>query len=231
MTATSAPDPLLRRRRIGVLGGMFDPVHFGHLQAARLARERCGLDEVRLVPCGQPVHRPAAVTPAAERCAMVALAAAAEPWLLLDSRECDSDAPSRTWTTLQSLQAELPDCDLYCILGMDAFLSLPSWYRWRELFDLAHLVVIRRPESGGSTEEPGEELAAACAGRWVQPGEPMPAVPAGAVILVPQASRPLSSTEVREALRQGREVGALLPAAVANYIHAQHLYQQNGVRI
>jgi len=208
-----------------MLGGMFDPVHLGHLQAARLARECCGLDEVRLVPCGQPVHRPAAVTPAADRCAMVALAAAAEPWLQLDSRECDSDAPSRTWTTLQSLKTELPDCDLYCILGMDAFLSLPSWYRWRELFDLAHLVVIRRPEAGRGSEEPGEELAAACEGRWVQAGDAMPEAPAGAVILVPQASRPLSSTEIRAALRQGGEVGALLPAAVADYIRARHLYQ------
>lgn len=214
-----------RRRRVGVLGGMFDPVHLGHLQAATLSRECCDLDDVLLVPCGQPVHRAATLTPADQRCAMLELAIADQPWLHVDRRECDSAGPSWTFTTLTALKDEQPDIVLYWILGMDAFLSLPSWYRWRELFELAHFIVIRRPDAGAAAPEPGDELAAACAGRWVLEQHKVPDAVAGSVFVVPQASRALSSTQVREALQQGKPVDGLLPPAVAAYIRTQHLYQ------
>ena len=218
-----------QHRRVGVLGGMFDPVHCGHLQAAELARDWCSLDEVRLVPCGQPVHRAAASTPAGHRCAMLDLAIAERPWLRVDRRECDSPEPSRTWATLQSLKAEQPQSALYFILGMDAFLSLPGWYRWRELFDLAHLVVIRRPEAAGeATEVSGLDpaLAAACEGRWVYERSAAPCkADAGSVFVVPESSRNLSSTQVREVLLRGESATALLPPGVAEYIRTNHLYQ------
>lgn len=212
-------------RRTGVMGGMFDPVHVGHLQAAAAARSYCQLDEVLLVPCGTPVHRVPALTPSAQRCDMLRIAMKAESWLSLDTRECDSVAPSRTRDTLEALRQDRPNEQLYFILGVDAFLTLSSWYRWREIFGLAHLIVVARP---------GFELALGAVNPELQQEFVKRAVPAdtrqapektGRIFMATVPTPELSSSHVRKLLREGKPVTAYLPPGVAEYIESNHLYR------
>lgn len=221
-------------RRTGVLGGMFDPVHLGHLEAARAGRERCRLDRVVLLPCGNPVHRSDALTPALQRCEMLALAVQDESWLSIDDRECRSPSPSRTRDTLAALASELPEESLYFILGMDAFLTLPSWYRWLEIFEFAHLVVVTRqghdlPTSAGSDALRREWLerlvpAGQMAGQMDVPEK------TGRIHLAGLPTPALSSSQVRELLQQGLSAAHCLPRGVANYIETRNLYR-HGVAI
>lgn len=208
----------------GVMGGMFDPVHRGHLQAAAAARAACGLSQVLLVPCGNPVHRGAAFTPAAHRCAMLRLGMAGEPWLQLDTRECDSAAPSRTVDTLRALKAERPDETLCFILGLDAFLSLGSWYHWREIFTLAHLIVITRP--GYQLPAADGTVLAELSARRCDDAAALAETTAGRILLLEAATPPLSSSQVRASLQAGASVAELLPPGVAAYIDAYRLYRQ-----
>lgn len=212
---------------IGVMGGMFDPVHLGHLQAAAAARAACGLERVLLLPCGNPVHRSAAFTPAQQRCAMLRLAMAGEPWLQLDTRECDSSAPSRTYDTLLALKTEHPSGTLCFILGLDAFLALASWYRWRELFTLAQLVVITRPgyRLPPATATDDAVLAELAARRCDDPAA-LAGSRAGRILLLEAATPPLSSSQVRARLQAGQPVADLLPPGVAAYIAEHRLYRQ-----
>ena len=127
------------------MGGMFDPVHEGHMQLAERARAHCGLDAVKLIPVGTAVHRDQPVAAAEQRIAMLELAAASRPWLQVDPRECRSAAPSYTFDTATALHAEHPDARLFLLLGLDAFLAFDSWHRWQELLGIVHLLVAVRP--------------------------------------------------------------------------------------
>lgn len=226
----------------GVMGGMFDPVHSGHLQAAAAARARCGLQQVLLLPCGNPVHRGAAFTAAAHRCAMLRLATQDEPWLQVDTRECDSAEPSRSYNSLLALKQERPHETLCFIVGLDAFLSLAGWYRWREIFDLAHVVVITRPgyclpevtgaQADATTDanangmlarnEVLEELAA----RRCESAAALADSPAGRILVLEASTPALSSSQLRAHLQAVEPVTGLLPPAVASYIDEHHLYRQ-----
>lgn len=210
----------------GVMGGMFDPVHLGHLQAAAAAQRACRLERVLLLPCGNPVHRGKAFTNAPHRCAMLRLAIADLPWLQLDTRECDSAAPSRTYDTLLGLKAARPDETLCFILGLDAFLALDSWYRWRELFTLAHFVVITRPGYvlPGDAAGAGGVMAELRARRCAAPAE-LAADAAGRILLLEAATPPLSSSRVRALVQAGEDVAGLLPPQVAAYIEEHRLYR------
>lgn len=221
--ATCVPEaaPLLT----GVMGGMFDPVHLGHLQAAAAARASCALERVLLLPCGNPVHREAALTPALHRCAMLRLAMRDMPWLQLDTRECDSKAPSRTYDSLLELQAERPGEILCFMLGLDAFLTLASWYRWRELFTLAHLVVMTRPGYSMSAAGPADEVLAELALRRCDDARALRAERAGRILLLEAATPGLSSSQIRTLLQSGQSVAGLLPPGVAEYIKEHRLYR------
>lgn len=212
----------LGARRIGLLGGTFNPVHIGHLRAALEVVEFLRLDELRLVPSARPPHRETPQVSAEQRLAMVALAVADEPALSVDDRELRRDKPSYTVDTLESLRAELAaDDQVFLLLGWDAFCGLPSWLRWQELLDHCHLLVLQRPDADSEAPEALRDLLAA---RSVS--DPLAlAGPGGQISFIWQNPLAISATQIRQLLAAGRSVRFLLPDAVLAYIHAHGLYR------
>ncbi|MDG1583101.1 nicotinate-nucleotide adenylyltransferase [Pseudomonas sp. GOM6] len=208
-------------RRIGILGGTFNPVHIGHLRAALEVAEYMGLDELRLIPSARPPHREAPLVSAEQRLAMVELAVAGEVQLRVDDRELQRDKPSFTYDTLESVRGELSTEDqLFLLLGWDAFCGLPSWYRWQELLEHCHILVLQRPDADS---EPPEALRDLLAAR--SENDPLSlAGPGGQISFIWQTPLAVSATQVRQLLAQGRSVRYLVPDAVLAYIQAQGLY-------
>ena len=213
------------------MGGMFDPVHEGHLQLALQVKQRCELDEVLLVPCGSPVHRPKAIASAEARIAMLELACRDKQWLHVDSRECLSISPSYTYTTLSGIHSERPDSILHLLLGLDAFLSLPTWYRWLSLFDLAHIVVVSRPGYALSEAQLEPVLRHELERRKTTNIEDCKHSSAGKILVMDVPTAAISSTQIRDMLRSGRDASAYLNKDVGTYIRTHKLYQQQGDHI
>lgn len=215
MTLARAISPL------ALLGGTFDPIHFGHLRTALEVREALGLDEVRFTPCRQPPHRVAVASPEA-RVKMLELALAGAADFVLDTRELRRPGPSWMIDTLAALRAELGAATPLClILGHDAFLGLPGWHRWRELPDLSHLVVMTR--LGAKPQWP-EELATHLNGRVVDGPDRLRAAPCGSVRFQPVTALDISASRIRVLLRTGRSARYLLPDAVLDFIQSSGLY-------
>ncbi len=208
---------------VGILGGTFDPVHYGHLRPALEVLELLALAEVRLLPCGVPPHRGAPAATPAQRRAMLELALEEQAGLRLDTRELERPGPSYMVDTLGSLREELPDTPLCLLLGVDAFLGLTRWHRWEELFNLAHLVVMHRP--GWAFAAADATLAALLAERRVDSHAALAAHPAGAVLLQPVTQLDISATAIRAQIAAGRSPRYLLPDGVWDYIRAQGLYR------
>jgi nicotinate-nucleotide adenylyltransferase len=207
------------------MGGMFDPVHEGHMELARQVKQLCQLDEVLFVPCGSPVHRPRAIAIPAARIAMLELAVRGTEWLHVDPRESLSNAPSYTYNTLSAIRAEQPAAILHLLLGLDAFLLFTTWYKWREIFDLAHIVVVARPGYALSTEVLDPELCDELAKREAHSLEDCRQTPAGKILLLNIPTPAISSTEIREMLQEKRDISQYLNKDVAAFIHTYQLYQ------
>jgi len=132
-------------RPMGIFGGTFDPIHYGHLRSAFEMLQALRFDEVRFIPCGDPPHRGVTFADAELRFRMVDVAIAGQDGFVSDDRELRRDGLSYSIDTLISLREEFPERSLGLIVGMDAFLGLPQWYRWDEILDFAHIVVAHRP--------------------------------------------------------------------------------------
>lgn len=210
---------------LGIFGGTFDPIHFGHLRAAFEMTELLGLERVLFVPAADPPHRGTPLADAATRLAMVRAALEDEDAFELDDRELKRPGPSYTVLTLQELRREHGSRPLVLLLGMDAFLGLPTWHRWRELLGLAHIAVAHRPGAElPSTGELGHLLDSARAGGR----EEIAAVPAGRIFVHPGTQLDISSTDLREALRAGRDPRYLMPEPVRRMINATGIYARQG---
>lgn len=207
---------------IGILGGTFDPVHIGHLRPAIEAQEALGLAEVRLIPNHIPPHRANPFCSSEQRLAMVRLAAAENPGFVVDERELERNKPSYTIDTLIELRQALPDTPLCFLMGMDALLGLPSWHRWRELLDYAHLVVSTRPGWHPDYPAPIAELLARHQSREAAD---LHRHRHGCIWLADNQPIELSATGLRALLAAGRDPRYLLPAPVADYIRQHGLYQ------
>ena len=220
MARRSAPS-CIGARRIGLLGGTFNPVHIGHLRGALEVVEFMALDELRLIPSARPPHREAPQASAEQRLAMVELAVAGEPRLTVDDRELKRNKLSFTYDTLLSVRGELAAKDqLFLLLGWDAFCGLPTWHRWQELLEFCHILVLQRPDADS---EPPEALRDLLAARSVN--DPLSLCgPGGQISFIWQTPLAVSATQVRQLLAQGRSVRYLVPDAVLAYIHAQGLY-------
>lgn len=217
--------PEIDGRPIGILGGTFDPIHYGHLRLAEEARARLGLQQILLIPAGQPAHRRPPVAAGRHRLAMVRLAVEGNPSLEVDTAEIDSLQPSYTVPTLERLRAGVGmQRSLVLVLGADAFLGLPSWHRWRELFGLAHLAVATRPGHDLDAGAMPADLAGEFGQRLAPGREALAASAAGRVL--PFAITPLdiSATVIRQTLAAGGSVRYLLPDATLDYIHQHSLY-------
>lgn len=213
---------------LGILGGTFDPVHYGHLGFAQDAMRALALDQVRLVPAGQPPHRIPPVASPAHRLAMTRLGCAEFPGLAVDDREILRQGPSYTVDTLQSFRHENPDMPLALLLGADAARGLAGWHQWQRLFSLAHLVIAERP---GAPLEAGS-LEPALRDEWQRrstgDASALEHAVAGAIVRVPITPREISSTALRELLARGGAPAVppgLLPPAVLAYIDRNQLYR------
>ena len=189
-------------RRVGLLGGTFDPPHLGHLVVAECARVELALDEVRLLVAGDPWMK-STTSPPEHRVGMVAAAVADDPYLAVDDREVHRVGPTYTADTLAELRAELPDVEWFFILGEDAADGLPQWERVEEAFALARFVVVTRP--GHSPPDPNQ-----------LPG-PIDHLE------VPQLE--VSSTGLRRRFARGQATRYLVPVAVDRYVRDHRLYR------
>jgi nicotinate-nucleotide adenylyltransferase len=211
---------------IGIYGGTFDPVHYGHLRTALEVQEAAGLDEVRFIPCREPPHRQAPEASPEQRLNMLELALSnGEPGFRLDTRELDRPGPSYMVDTLASLRREIGSRPLCLIVGLDAFHGLPSWHRWRELFDLAHVIVMRR---SGSEAGFSEQLAPLIRERMSGEAGRLKDKAAGAILLVDVTQLDISATRIRDALKSGKSPRYLTPDPVLNFIRAARLYAPGG---
>ena len=209
------------RKKIGIFGGTFDPVHIGHLRMALELKEQLGLDEMRLVPCHQPPHRDAAQVSSVQRAEMLRIALRDCQELQLDERELQRDKPSYTYDTLLELRAELgSEVSLVLCMGEDAFAGLPNWYCWQELTRLAHIVVIARP--GWAIPDSGD--ARDLLNKHEREPKYLDYEPAGSIVLQSPRLLPISATEIRQQIHAGTSAQFLVPDAVWNYIRAHDLY-------
>lgn len=189
--------------RIGVFGGSFDPVHAGHLAAAREVADRLGLDQVRFVPAARQPFKEAHHAPAAARAEMLDLAVTADRRFVVDRRELQREGTSYMVETLRSLREDFPRDQLFLLVGADAAQDLPAWREAAALPGLADIVVHTRP------------------------GAAVPALPWPAQrldVTVPD----VTATAVREAVGAGRPIDGVVPPAVAVYIREHRLYQTEG---
>lgn len=195
-------------RRVGVLGGTFDPVHHGHLVAASEAAYRLGLDQVLLVPAGRQWQKTRPdISPAEDRYAMTVIATDSDPRLAASRVDVDRDGPTYTVDTLTDLRAELgPDVELFFIAGADALAGLATWHRADEIPALAHLVGVTRP--GHALQTP-DDLD----------------LPAGSVTLLPVPALDVSSSECRARVAAGAPIRYLVPDGVAQYVADHGLYR------
>lgn len=205
-------------------GGTFDPIHLGHLHIARAARDRLQAT-VSLMPAADPPHRELTGANAAQRLAMVRLAVADETGLQVDARELERDEPSYTVETLRQWRAQHgKERPLAILIGADSFLSLPSWYRWQELADLAHLVIAERPRHHTETSQ-SPELRQAYAERFTDRAQDLSGRPAGLALRLLQSEMDLSATRIRREIAAGGPEWRLgVKPAVARYIEQHGLY-------
>lgn len=194
------------RKKTGLLGGSFDPVHVAHIALADAAYHTLGLDSVQLIPAGNPWQRAPLAASAHHRLAMLKLAAGQRTWLHINPIEISRSGPTYTIDTIEQLSQ---DSDYYWILGSDQLENFCSWHRWRDIAQRVSLVVARRPGTSLTAPEPLEEYLNSL-------GQ--------AVIHLPFNPQAVSATEIRTRLAQGKCADHFLDPAVAAYIRHHRIY-------
>jgi nicotinate-nucleotide adenylyltransferase len=206
---------------VGIFGGTFDPVHYGHLRCADRARQKLGLKNLYLLPAGNPAHRDQPQATAAQRLDMLALARMEFPRLKIDDRETRRIGPSYTVDTLQELRSSYPDRTLLLLIGQDVANDLHSWHRWQTLFDLAHIVILTRP-AAHIVYRP--VVAEQVRFRSVADVADLARTKAGSVLQLEVEPVDVSATDIKNHIRSGRKPKSMLPGVVLDYIVKNRLY-------
>ena len=224
MTAAFDPDsleipPVSDAPIVGVFGGTFDPIHFGHLQTVSAVKAQLALPRILIVPAYIPPHRPPPVAAPEHRLSMVQLAVEKMPAFECDDREFRRGGVSYTVLTVRELRQEFDQKPLCLIVGMDSFLDLPHWHRWTEILESAHIVVMHRP---------GWALPSTRPDWWRDAAQDDPDLlhqqPGGCVYCTSVPAIDLTSTGIRKRLVDTAHVKDALPLSVLDYIRIHRLY-------
>lgn len=211
-------------QRLGVFGGMFDPVHQGHCKAAAFALDALCLDGLKMVPCHVPNHREEAIANGKQRVRMLELATQNQDKVEIDTLELDSAGVSYMVETIDQIALRNKNASLVLVLGLDSFNSLPTWHRFSEMSQTCHLLVLSRP--GAHLDIKSKVLISQ---HWLEKesAEDLFVSNAGNFYLAENVDFDLSSTDVRKAIRTGHTLTGLVDASVAEYISDHKLYQSH----
>lgn len=212
---------------VGIYGGTFDPIHYGHLRIAEELVESVGFCKLYFIPSGSPRLRQAPSASKYHRVAMLRAAIQGNAKFILDEREIYRSGESRSVVTLRELRDELAEDFVLCFLmGMDVFVKLSKWYCWRELFQLCHLVIVDRHgyistvNNNGFTEEINQEVMC----RKATHASELKNTSSGLVLTVPTTMLDISATVIRANIANKKSIRYLLPDTVLEYIETNHLY-------
>lgn len=209
-------------KRLGLFGGTFDPVHYGHLRPAVELVERYALETLFLVPNHRPAHRGPTGASTAKRIAMLELAIRDTDKLALDTREAAREEPSYTFDTLSEIKAEQPDATLVFFLGLDAFALFDTWHRWEDILKIANLVVVNRPDASHS------DFSHNLLHRQRQLAGDRIGINTGVIEQCDVTQLAISASDVRRRINNELSVQFLLPEAVSEYIVQEQLYFNHG---
>lgn len=201
---------------IGLLGGTFDPIHFGHLRPALDVQQALNLPSIRLIPLKTPPHREPPVASGKQRSAMIAASIRNVPGLQLDTRELTRSGVTYTVETLRELRREYPGTPLFLLIGTDAFNQFPGWHRPDEILELAHLIIMRRPK---------EQRPRHYKDRVVETPSAMMSEATGRILFQPVTQLDISATRIRRMIREGRSPQFLMPDAALEIVLSSGLYR------
>ena len=210
---------------VGILGGTFNPIHYGHLRMAQELADGLGMDEVKFIPSANPPHKDSVAVSAEHRAAMVKLAIADNPKFSIDELELKRDGASYTIDTLISLRETLGNDTALCLMmGSDAFVKLNTWHRWQEILDYAHIVLVQRPDQTKQQPPLPKEVQALLEAHYTEQISDLSKENSGLINMQQITAQDISSSQIRENLKHGVSVRYLLPNNVAEYIAIQNLY-------
>jgi nicotinate-nucleotide adenylyltransferase len=212
---------------VGIFGGTFDPIHYGHLRIAEEIVETVGLQKMYFVPAGIPRLRHAPVALPQHRVEIVRLAIQKNPVFVLDEREIYRDGVSYSIDTVREFKQEFGEEIRLCfVLGVDAFIKLTEWNNWRELFNLCHFIISTRPGYmlTSINELLPKELKKECSQRWISSADSLKNDTSGLIFIASTTMLDISATSIRAHIAAGRSVRYLVPDIAINYISANKLY-------
>lgn len=208
--------------RIGLFGGTFDPVHFGHLRPAEEMAEQFALSTLYMLPNHRPVHRAPTSANTDSRIDMLDMAVRDAPQLAVDAREAQRDKPSYTFDTLQDVRAENPGATLLFFMGMDTFAAFDTWHEWEGILQIANLVIANRPDAAHS------DFSASLLARQQQRcGRHITDGQSGVIEICDVTQLNISATDIRRRIAQRLSVRFLLPQSVVEYIGQHNLYRES----
>lgn len=217
---------------IALLGGTFNPIHFGHLRMAQELAESLQLSEVRFIPAANPPHKSAPDVSAEHRAAMVRLAIADNPAFTFDDRELHRAGASYTIDTLQSLRDEMGEkVSLILLMGSDAFTKFDTWHRWEEIIQLSHIALVQRPLTANKhapdiDHSLSKALEVFLHNHYTEHGDDLHTSPAGFITMQHITALDISSTVIRNTFQQKRSARHLMPDSVIDYIQTHQLYNK-----
>lgn len=219
-----------RKKRIGILGGTFNPIHAGHLKAAEDVQKKFLLEKVLFIPSYIPPHKePVDMTSPFHRLRMIELAVSSHPQFLASSIEIEAKGRSYSIFTLKKLNKAFPEAIIFFILGIDAFLEIDTWKEYKKVLEQCCFIIVSRP--GYRLEEASDALPPEYKKKMIEVRSPVKIddnmILSYKIFLFPMESLDIASTEIRKNIRQGRSIKGLVPEAVEDYVRENKLYRIN----